>query len=290
MKRSTSFLLAAAAGGAVLWGRSRQAAETGILGADAVRDLYDRLAPVYDAAAWAYGQAGSGRFYRRAVEALALQPGDTAVDLCCGTGVNLPHLLAAVGPTGRVVGVDLSPGMLGRARQRVEEAGWDNVELVEADVRAFAFPEPLHGVVSTFGLEMVPEHGEVIARAVAALVPGRRIAVGGLRHPERWPEWLVELGALVNRPFGVTRAYEDIQPWRSVQAHAADVSYEESLFGAAYLAAGKAPRSPPDPVVTARSERHEPHHLPRREDGLRRRGAARPHGPGRRSGRRTSQV
>ena len=114
---------------------------------------------------------------------------------------------------------------------------------MEADVRDFAFPEPLHGVVSTFGLEMVPEHDDVIARAVAALAPGRRIAVGGLRHPERWPEWLVELGALVNRPFGVTRAYEDIQPWRSVQAHTSEVDYEESLLGAAYLAVGEAPSS-----------------------------------------------
>lgn len=243
MKRTTPLVLAAAAGGALLWRRSRQTTEPGILGPDAVRALYDRLAPVYDAVAWAYDLAGSGRFHRRAVEALAFRPGDTAVDLACGTGVNLPHLVEAVGPAGRVVGVDLSLAMLGRARQRVEDAGWGNVELVEADVRDFAFPEPLHGVVSTFGLEMVPEHDGVIARAVSALAPGGRIAVGGLRHPERWPEWLVELGALVNRPFGVTRAYEDIQPWRSVQAHTSEVDYEESLLGAAYLAVGEAPSS-----------------------------------------------
>ena len=242
MKRTVSLLLAAA-GGALLWRRSRRTAEPGILGPDAVRALYDRLAPVYDAVAAGYDWVGAGRFHRHAVDALDLQPGNTAVDLCCGTGVNLPHLVEAVGPTGRVVGVDLSPGMLERARQRVEDAGWDNVELVEVDVRDFDFPEPVHGVVSTFGLEMVPEHGDVIARAVAALAPGRRIAVGGLRHPERWPERLVELGALVNRPFGVTRAYEDIQPWRSVQAHTSEVDYQESLLGAAYLAVGEAPSS-----------------------------------------------
>ena len=247
MKRTVPLLLAAA-GGALLWRRSRRTAEAGILGPDAVRTLYDRLAPVYDAVAAGYDLVGAGRFHRRAVRALDLQPGDTAVDLCCGTGVNLPYLVEAVGPTGRVVGVDLSPGMLDRARRRVDDAGWENVELVEADVRAFGFPEPLHGVVSTFGLEMVPEHGAVVARAVAALTastsrfaPGGRIAVGGLRHPERWPEWLVELGALVNRPFGVTRAYEDVQPWRSVEDHASNVRYEESLLGAAYLAVGDVP-------------------------------------------------
>ena len=240
MKRTTALALAAA-GGLLLWRRARTADDPSILGPEAVRDLYDRLAPVYDAVAWAYDLVGSGRFHRRAVEALDLRPGDTAVDLACGTGVNLPHLARAVGPTGRVVAVDLSPGMLAQARQRAEANGWRNVELVEADVRDYVFPEPVHGVVSTFGLEMVPEHEGVIARAVSALAPGRRIAVGGLRHPERWPEWAVRLGEWVNRPFGVTRAYEDVQPWRAVEAHAEDVRYEEDVLGAVYLCVGQTP-------------------------------------------------
>ena len=240
MKRTTALALAAA-GGALLWRRARASDDPGILGPEAVRDLYDRLAPVYDAVAAAYDLLGSGRFHRRAVEALALRPGDTAVDLACGTGVNLPHLVEAVGETGRVVAVDLSPRMLAQARQRIEDAGWDNVELVEADVREFAFPEPVHGVLSTFGIEMVPEHEAVVRRAVATLAPGGRIAVGGLRHPERWPEWTVRLGAFVNRPFGVSRAYEEVQPWRSVFAHTQRVSYDEFLLGAAYLAVGETP-------------------------------------------------
>ena len=163
------------------------------------------------------------------------------MDLACGTGANLPYLVEAVGPTGRVVGVDLSPGMLEQARERVRRHGWKNVRLVEADVRDYRFPAPLHGIVSTYGLEMVPEHDAVIDRAGAALAPGGRIAVGGLRRPEGWPEWLVRLGEFVNRPFGVSRAYEDVQPWRVVRRHAADVEYEEHLFGAVYLAVGEKP-------------------------------------------------
>lgn len=220
---------------------------SGVLPPDAVRSLYDRLAPVYDAVAAGYALVGAGRFHRRAVAALGLRPGETAVDLGCGTGVNLVHLVHAVGPTGRVIGVDLSPGMLARARERVERHGWTNVELVEADVRAFPFHDPVHGVVSTYALEMVPEHDPVIRRAVASLVPGGRVAVGGLRRPEAWPEWLIRLGEIVNRPFGVSRAYEDVQPWRSVRAHAADVHYEEGLLGAVYLAVGVAPHHEPPP-------------------------------------------
>jgi demethylmenaquinone methyltransferase/2-methoxy-6-polyprenyl-1,4-benzoquinol methylase len=163
------------------------------------------------------------------------------VDLGCGTGANLPTLVEAVGPSGRVVGVDLSPGMLARARERAERHGWEHVELVEADVRTFAFPERTDGVVATYALEMVPEHDAVIERAVAALAPGGRIAVGGLRQPEGWPEWLVRLGELVNRPFGVSRAYEGVRPWRAVHRHAAESHYEEHLLGAVYLVVGTAP-------------------------------------------------
>ncbi|WP_233745491.1 class I SAM-dependent methyltransferase [Halobacterium bonnevillei] len=57
-------------------------------------------------------------------------PATPAVDLGCGTGANLRHLRDRVGPTGTVVGVDLTPGMLARAESRVERAGWQNVHLV----------------------------------------------------------------------------------------------------------------------------------------------------------------
>lgn len=209
-----------------------------------VRGLYDRLAPFYDILAAGYSFVRSGRFRRHVVEMLELRPGETVVDIGCGTGANLPYLVEAVGPTGRILGVDLSSGMLAQAKQRIDENGWQNVKLVEADIRAFAFPQPLHGIISTFAMEMVPEHRDAIERAVSALEPGRRIAVAGLRRPESWPEWLIRLGSLINRPFGVSRAYEDIQPWHSVRAHTQEICYEEALFGAAYLAVGaKTPSS-----------------------------------------------
>ena len=230
---------------AALARRRSEAAAPEVLPPDAVRRLYDRLAPFYNTLAAGYRLVGAGAFRRRTVEALGLRPGDVAVDLACGTGVNFPYLVEAVGTTGRVVGVDLSPGMLKEARNRVEHNGWTNVELVEADMRNYAFPPSAHAVLSTFGLEMVPEYDDVVSRAVAALAPGGRIAVSGLRHPEKWPEWLIRLGELVNRPFGVNRAYENVQPWRSVEARAVNVRYEEYLVGAVYLAIGDAPPTSP---------------------------------------------
>lgn len=206
-----------------------------------VRSLYDRLAPVYDLLSSPYGWVGSKRLAEQAIEELRLQPGDTVVDLGTGTGRNLPKLAAAVGQAETVVGVDLSPGMLERARRRVTAMGSNNVELIEADMAAFDLPPGTDAVVSSFAMEMLPDYDEVIARLAKQLPPGGRISVNGLRDPERWPEWVVRVASALSRPFGVSEAYRSLRPWEAIEAHTNDVVYEEAWAGAVYLAAGSAP-------------------------------------------------
>src|SRR5215475_8184573 len=70
---------------------------------------------------------------RRAVQALGLRAGDSVIDIACGTGQNFPLIERAIGPDGRIVGVDLTDAMLARAQVRIETHGWDNVSLVQAD-------------------------------------------------------------------------------------------------------------------------------------------------------------
>src|SRR3954470_23718469 len=60
----------------------------------------------------------------RAVRALGLRPGDTVVDIACGTGLNFPLIEEAIGPEGRIVGVDLTDAMLSRAEDRIAANGW----------------------------------------------------------------------------------------------------------------------------------------------------------------------
>lgn len=213
-----------------------------ILNADEVGSLYDRIAPGYDLAAGAYTLFGARRLGPRAIELLGLRPGDTAVDLGCGTGVNLEGLARTVGPTGRVIGVDISGGMLAQARRRpAVRHNAARIDLVQADLREYRLPADTRGVLSTFAMEMVPEHERVIATACTTLADtGGRLAISGLRRPPGWPEWAVRLGIALNRPFGVNRAYEQIRPWEALRRHADEIAFQTTLFGAAYLSVGEA--------------------------------------------------
>lgn len=92
-----------------------------------VAEFYGRWARLYDAIATA---PGVGRWRRRAAERVA-GPGDTVVEMGCGSGANLPYLRDRVGPDGRVVGVDLTGPLLEVARERT--AGTDNVDVVRGD-------------------------------------------------------------------------------------------------------------------------------------------------------------
>lgn len=232
-----------------LLARAHDGGESEVLAPSDVRSLYDRMAPFYDVLSRPYGWFGSKRLAQRATEELRLRPGDTVVDLGTGTGRNLPELAAAVGPAGRVVGVDLSPGMLERARRRVTGLGLDSVELVEAGISGFDLPPVVDAVVSSYAMEMLPDYDEVISRLVDQIPPGGRIVVNGLRSPERWPEWVVKMGSALSRPFGVSEVYRAHRPWQAIERHTVDVIYDEAMAGAVYLAAGSAPGENDQEVV-----------------------------------------
>ncbi len=101
----------------------------------------------------------------RAVELLRLRPGDHVVDLGCGTGLSFPLLQDKIGPEGRLIGVDLTPEMLAVAKERVDRSGWTNVELVQADISTYEFPEAISGVVAVGAFGYVAEFEPVIKKA-----------------------------------------------------------------------------------------------------------------------------
>jgi demethylmenaquinone methyltransferase/2-methoxy-6-polyprenyl-1,4-benzoquinol methylase len=178
----------------------------------------------------------------RAVQALGLRPGDSVVDIACGTGLNFPLIQEAIGPGGRIVGVDLTDAMLARAQDRIAANGWSNVSLVQADAAGFDFPTGIDGILSTYALSQVPGCAQVIAHGAAALSAGGRWAVLDLKVPGNTPGWLAQLGTAIVRPFASIDEWIMRRPWEAIRAamqeELVDVSWTELFFGTAFLAAG----------------------------------------------------
>ncbi len=101
-----------------------------------VASMFDEIAPVYDRLNTMMTAGLDSRWRRAAVAATGLQPGDAALDVACGTGKLAVALAERVGPFGRVVGVDLAPGMIEEARRR----SGDLVQLEYAVANALALP------------------------------------------------------------------------------------------------------------------------------------------------------
>jgi ubiquinone/menaquinone biosynthesis C-methylase UbiE len=203
--------------------------------------MYRKRAAGYDRSVLLFRWLGLSleRYRRLAITALRLRPGDLVLDLGCGTGLNFPHLQRAVGPTGQLIGVDLTDRMLERAAARVARAGWSNVELVRTDLASYRFPDGVGGVLSTLALTLEPSFDDVVRRAAQSLRDGGRVAICDLRRPDGWPEWLVRFAARLNRPFGVTLDLAGRHPWESVRRYLTEVEFRELCGGAIYLSVGE---------------------------------------------------
>lgn len=208
--------------------------------------VYRKKAKHYDLTSRLYPVPGypQGRQRRQAVQALGLRPGDTVVDMACGTGLNLALLEEAIGPAGRIVGVDLTDAMLARASERIRRNEWSNVELVQADAVEFEFPARVDAILSTYALSQVPQCGEVIAHGAAALSDGGRWAVLDLKVPDRTPRWMSRVGTSVVGQFASIDEWVLRRPWQAIRAamqeELVDVSWRELCFGSAFLAGGSA--------------------------------------------------
>ncbi len=221
-----------------------------------VVDTYRKRAARYDVSAKLYYLIGYWytAYRKRAVQALGLQSGDAVVEVGCGTGQNFPLLQKAVGPTGKIIGVDLTDAMLDQARQRVGAAGWSNVELVQSDAAEYEFPDQVDGILSTFALSLSPRCDEVIRNGSEALSPGRRWAVLDMKMPSNsLSSKILPLVMPFLRPFAITEEVIERRPWKAIEEamsrNLEDTSVTELYLGTTYLASGKRTAVSQPPIV-----------------------------------------
>jgi ubiquinone/menaquinone biosynthesis C-methylase UbiE len=154
-----------------------------------VADVFDRGASTYDAE----GAALFPRFARRLVEAAGVAPGHAVLDVATGTGQVLLAAAQVTGPTGSVVGVDVSEGMLDQARAAIAAMGVSRAELRAMDAERLEFPDAsFDRVLCGFGLFFLPDPVAVLRQFRRLLRPGGLAAATTFR-PEPAMGWLREL-------------------------------------------------------------------------------------------------
>jgi len=151
------------------------------------RDYYEGRARWYD---WANRLAAllrgtsATRERRKAVRRLNLKPGDCVLEVSVGTGTNLPLIATRIGHAGRIVGLDISSGMLGVCARKMREKGVVG-ELVEGEAGHLPFANGAfdavfnHGGIAEFG-----DRGDAITEMYRVVKPGGRVVVCDVGVPE----------------------------------------------------------------------------------------------------------
>ena len=107
-----------------------------------------------------------------------IEPGAVVLDLGCGAGTDLLIAAQMTGPTGRVIGVDMTASMLDRARASADEMGIDNFELHESLIESLPLDDASVDVVISNGvIDLVPDKDAVFAEIDRVLRPGGRLQV-----------------------------------------------------------------------------------------------------------------
>ena len=221
-----------------------------------VREMFDRISPTYDRMNVLMSGGRDGHWRRLAVRSSGVGVGGSALDVCCGTGDLAIELRRAVGPAGRVVGLDFSPGMLAFAERKCPAVEW-----VQGDALDLQFADETFDAATVgFGVRNLADLDRGFAELARVVRPGGRVVCLEMSTPpavirpfsQLWTDRGVPLlGRLVARdadayrylPASVHRfppAEEVAEVMR--RTGLVDVGYRRLMLGVVALHVGTVPR------------------------------------------------
>lgn len=177
---------------------------------------------------------------QKAVELLHLKEGDRVLDVGCGMGGSFPRLVDAVGSSGEVIGVEISPEVTVNTRRRIEKNKWKNVAVIEASAQTVHLTGTFDGVLM-FAAQDVFASPEVLENIFPHLRENARVVVFGAKtSSNRFGRILNPLlRMLFNLSFSTTPR-PDYEPWRLLAEYVEGLDVEEYFFGLMFLASGSA--------------------------------------------------
>ena len=148
-------------------------------------DIYDQAASLYDLASAFIPFERALR--EAAVAALKVPKGACVLDLGCGTGLSLPSLFAALGPEGRVTGVDASAASLLQAAKKAQRLGLP-FEPVHADAALGPWGDArFSGALAIFAMSVIPAWEATLQRVATSLAPGALFVILEQRYATEGP-------------------------------------------------------------------------------------------------------
>jgi demethylmenaquinone methyltransferase/2-methoxy-6-polyprenyl-1,4-benzoquinol methylase len=182
---------------------------SGTLSEPQVRAMFDRIAGFYDLMNTVMTAGLHHRWRARAGDLAALGPGDSALDVACGTGDLAIELSRRVGPGGEVIGSDFAQEMLERARAKAPALSWECANALELPYASGRFDAATVG----FGARNFSDLDRGLAEMARVVKPGGRVVVLEITTPRRPPLstfyslWFDRVVPLIGRLTGEEEAY-----------------------------------------------------------------------------------
>lgn len=187
--------------------------------------IYRLLAPAYDVLSLEHLLYKAGR--AAGVNALHLNEGQLLLDIGCGTGLTMPMLSQAIGPTGHIIGVDPNSSMLKQAGKRPITAGRT---LIEADAQHLSptilskreANGPIQAAIFAYCLSLMPDSAKAWQNVTRLLAPGARVVIIDVAPPTK--------GGLAARTIArafthIGRSNIDAHPWHYLQQSCTDIDH-----------------------------------------------------------------